>query len=53
MEDVKEKVSVRIMLPRGGVPAAELGKLLSTLGETMPNFEVVVSLSTSSTPAAS
>ena len=48
---VAEKVHVNVTLPRGGVPANELGKLFVTIGEAMPNFEVVVSISTSSQSA--
>lgn len=44
----KEKVHVKVTLPRGGVPANELGNLFVKIGESMPNFEVVVSISTSS-----
>lgn len=44
----KEKVNVKVTLPRGGVPANELGNLFVTIGEAMPSYEVVVSISTSS-----
>lgn len=44
----KEKVSVKVTLPRGGVPANELGNLFVTIGEAMPSYEVIVSISTSS-----
>jgi len=47
----KQQVSVKVTLPRGGVPANELGSLFVTIGEAMPSYEVVVSISTSSQSA--
>lgn len=49
LEEVKEKITIKIGLPKSGVSLSDLDSLFTKMNEATTNFEVIVSISTSST----